>query len=346
MVFPGRVDLSEPVQGGVAWGGRLSSEMLLSIFSKESPVHDGAVIISGNRVVRAATILPLSQNRNLPPHFGTRHRAAAGLSEVSDALVIAVSEERSNAVAFKSSEFTELPDQGSLASVLATHFGESAEKRRGGSGMGMEFALAALVSVLLVVGIWFGFTKGMETLTTLEIPVDYVNRSPMVELLEASTNSVELTLAGSRAIMDAMDPDRIDVKLDLADTVPGINTLAVTPEDITLPPGVFLKRVQPATLTITLDIPTKKVLPIQVDWSGKLPGKLILEAATVEPETIEVTGRSADLKRISTLYTEKISLGEIGGPGEISVKLAPIAPSVSDFTGEVVVRWVVRERAE
>lgn len=85
--------LSEYQHTGIALDCIVSSQMLMNIFEHNTPLHDGAVIIRGNRIVAATCYLPLSDNMRLSKDLGTRHRAAVGMSEVSDALIIAVSEE-------------------------------------------------------------------------------------------------------------------------------------------------------------------------------------------------------------------------------------------------------------
>ena len=85
--------LSEYQHTGIALDCIVSSQMLMNIFEHNTPLHDGAVIIRGNRIVAATCYLPLSDNMRLSKELGTRHRAAVGMSEVSDALIIAVSEE-------------------------------------------------------------------------------------------------------------------------------------------------------------------------------------------------------------------------------------------------------------
>lgn len=71
----------------------VSKQLLISIFLKNSPLHDGAVIIAKGRIKAARCILPVSENRDLPPNFGLRHRSALGLSELTDAVVLVISEE-------------------------------------------------------------------------------------------------------------------------------------------------------------------------------------------------------------------------------------------------------------
>lgn len=85
--------LMEYAQTGILIDGRLSASLLNNIFIVNTPLHDGAVIISDDRIVAASCFLPLSDNSHISMKLGTRHRAAIGLSEVSDAVVAVVSEE-------------------------------------------------------------------------------------------------------------------------------------------------------------------------------------------------------------------------------------------------------------
>lgn len=85
-------DLSLMAEGGIAVDAKVSSSLLENLFFKNSPLHDGAIIINKNRVVAARCILPSTQSQ-VPKSYGTRHRAALGMSEVSDAIILVVSEE-------------------------------------------------------------------------------------------------------------------------------------------------------------------------------------------------------------------------------------------------------------
>lgn len=85
-------DLSLMAEGGIAVDAKVSSSLLENLFFKNSPLHDGAIIINRNRVVAARCILPSTQSQ-VPKSYGTRHRAALGMSEVSDAIILVVSEE-------------------------------------------------------------------------------------------------------------------------------------------------------------------------------------------------------------------------------------------------------------
>ncbi|HHT26990.1 MAG TPA: TIGR00159 family protein [Firmicutes bacterium] len=93
IVFEREVGLEEYIESGVRIEGAVSTELLLNIFHPNTPLHDGAVIIRGNRVTAAGCFLPLTDKTALPSTLGTRHRAALGVAELSDALVLVVSEE-------------------------------------------------------------------------------------------------------------------------------------------------------------------------------------------------------------------------------------------------------------
>lgn len=93
MVFAKHVEEPYFQNSGESLDAKVSKRLLESIFQKNSPLHDGAVIISENKITSASNILPLSDNDRLPAQFGLRHRAGIGISEVSDVLAVIISEE-------------------------------------------------------------------------------------------------------------------------------------------------------------------------------------------------------------------------------------------------------------
>ncbi len=96
IVIEREVPLSDYVESGTALDAKVSADLLTTIFTPYSPLHDGAVIIRGDVIIGASCILPLSQSMTLDRALGTRHRAAIGLTEESDALVVVISEERAS----------------------------------------------------------------------------------------------------------------------------------------------------------------------------------------------------------------------------------------------------------
>ncbi len=93
IVFSRDIELKSYIETGDPLDAEVTKRLLLSIFNKNSPLHDGAVIIFKGRIKAARCVLPVSENDHLPPHFGLRHRSAIGMSENTDTLVLTVSEE-------------------------------------------------------------------------------------------------------------------------------------------------------------------------------------------------------------------------------------------------------------
>ncbi|HBT48593.1 MULTISPECIES: diadenylate cyclase CdaA [Caldanaerobacter] len=93
IVIERETGLNEIIETGIAMDSKISSELLINTFIPNTPLHDGAVIIRGDRIMAAGCFLPLTDNQNLSSELGTRHRAGLGVTEISDAIAIIVSEE-------------------------------------------------------------------------------------------------------------------------------------------------------------------------------------------------------------------------------------------------------------
>jgi diadenylate cyclase len=106
------------IQVGTDIDAKVTSELLNSIFLPYSPIHDGAVILHQSKITRAGCLLPLSHNPDISKSFGTRHRAALGLSELSDALILVVSEETGKISAVHDSKITYDIDMTDLKKLL------------------------------------------------------------------------------------------------------------------------------------------------------------------------------------------------------------------------------------
>lgn len=327
IVLPLEKSIEDVVYGGVLWHGRLSREMLLSIFWHGSPVHDGAIVIQGDQIVEVSTILPLSKNVDLPSHFGTRHRAAAGLTEQTDALVIVVSEERGEVTLFKDKSIINIKDNIELKRVLH-QYADTVSATKEAKNLKAELFFAAMICLAGVTGIWFSFARGVETLATLDVPVEFKNRNPKMEIISASVSSVKLQISGSGSLIRNVRPEQVKVGLDLANAVAGNNQVAITRDGIVLPPGIELKQLEPQALEVNLDVLAHKTLSIQPVWAGKLPAEFILQDAYTVPKTVEVVGGNLTLKDVRTIYTEKISLDNITRNGEVSVALVLLPSSL------------------
>ena len=132
IVIEDTVVLSEYERTGIAVDAVLTNQLLLNIFEKNTPLHDGAIIVRGDRIVAATCYLPLSDNMELSKELGTRHRAAVGISEISDSLTIIVSEETGGVSVAKEGRIIRGLDQEGLRKHLkAIQKYEPENKRKG-----------------------------------------------------------------------------------------------------------------------------------------------------------------------------------------------------------------------
>ena len=347
LVLPGKEDLSDVVQSGIPWHGIISREMISSIFWPDNPVHDGAAILNKDRITRVGVILPLSSRQDLPSSYGTRHRSAIGLAAEKDALVIVVSEETGKVITTKGGQIEPIRTRSDLIRQLEAHTGVLGSQLEARNQEILKLGTAAVFAFLLVLSMWFGFSRGRESLTTLDVPIEYMNRDGKMEILETSANSVSLHLSGSGALIKSIRPEKIKVQLDLAKAIVGTNTFTISAENITVPPGISLKKVIPATVDVSMDVLVIKELPIQVDWTGKLPDGFILTNATVTPAKTKLIGERRILKDMETIYTEKVPLDGLIQTGSMTVNLAlnPASLKVgSDSVDEVTLAYIVKKR--
>jgi diadenylate cyclase len=122
VVLERREGLKTYIENGSQIDAAVSYELLVTVFAPGTPLHDGAVIVTGDRIAAAASFLPLSLKEGLPKRYGTRHRAAIGISEETDAIAILVSEERGTISLARGGELQENLDAKSLRDLLFREF--------------------------------------------------------------------------------------------------------------------------------------------------------------------------------------------------------------------------------
>ncbi|MEQ1504108.1 MAG: diadenylate cyclase CdaA [Myxococcota bacterium] len=139
VVIERTASLEPYVEGAHGLDAEVSTELLQALFHPSSPLHDGAVVIAGGRVVAAGVFLPISLSKELSRAWGTRHRAAIGLSEETDGLCVVVSEERGTVTLVSKGEVTPIADTNDLRQRLVEKLGEESvtadDPAAGGAGV-------------------------------------------------------------------------------------------------------------------------------------------------------------------------------------------------------------------
>lgn len=327
LVFPAKEDISELLNGGIDWDGKVSREMIVSIFNKQSPVHDGALILKGNKITKVGTILPLTQRDDIPTFLGTRHRAALGLAEASDALVVVVSEERGEVSVAKNSNLKWINRPEDFKEILKEHLGLEAPAGHSWRKFLVQ-ALVYTIFLTVTVGIWYGFTRSRDTLIAVSVPVEYINRPRTYEILDTSTNEVKIEINGPSRIVRGLRPEQVFVRVDLSAAAEGINTFPITRENLIIPPGLNPIKIRPASVTVVLDVVSTADVPIQAQWVGRLPHNKRLVSAIIRPPEVKIVGGQAVLKKIQTIYTAPIRLNDLTESGTVSAKLVLVPASI------------------
>jgi len=347
IVMPLKTRVDGIITSGADIHAALSREMLVSIFWPGAPLHDGAAVIQRGKITRAGAILPLSQNRNLASKYGTRHRAALGLTEQSDALVIVVSEERGKVSLVKDNQIHEVRDPDKIEALIKQYTG-GPEPVRGMRRQTRELLVAAMVCLLCTTGLWLSFSRGMETLASYDVPIEFMNPDKKMNIIDTSASGARLLISGARPLVNALTMDQMGVKISLDGTAAGKNKLAITRRNVQLPPGIRLKRIKPDQVEVTLDAMAEKQVPVQADFSGKLPDGLIMTRISLNPEAVRISGGQTALDAVTTVFTEKIPLENLTTSGFIHADLVMGAATLrpDDRHKKVQVWYTISQRED
>ncbi len=253
MVIVRRNAVTELVSGGIVLEAAVSPEILEAIFQKTSPVHDGAVIVRGDRIVRAAAVLPLTERERVPSEYGTRHRAAMGLSERCDALVVVVSEERGEVTLMESRRMVRFDEEGKLAETLeklcATPPVTVTGTLRRWVFSNVRVKLAAIG---VAAAIWStSFLSSGTTVRTVSVPVQFVGVPAGLDVA-AAVDRLEVEVRGSAWLMDSVSLTRLFASFNLRGARPGTLNLPVDSGNLNLPPGIEMENVAPKKIAIRL----------------------------------------------------------------------------------------------
>ena len=245
--------VDEVVTGGVTLGSRVSPELLQAVFQKSSPIHDGAVVIEGDQLVRARVFLPLTQ-RPAPQHYGTRHRSALGLTERSDAIVIVVSEERGEITLMREGHGELMPDQDVLLSTLRTIDPSSTDRSRRTRHTSRRAELGTAIAALaLSVGIWnVTFLVPGRSVRVQTVPIEFNDVPPGLTVAGQSADSVQVWVRASDFVFDSLNLSALVARCDLASAHEGDNVVRLTAAAVNVPPGIKLESWTPHQLQVRL----------------------------------------------------------------------------------------------
>ncbi|MBJ6801745.1 diadenylate cyclase CdaA [Geomonas propionica] len=261
VVFQREELLDDLILHGVPMDSLVSGSLVTSIFMPGSPLHDGAVLVKDGRVALASCHLPLSVSADVPQHLGTRHRAALGLSERSDAVIVVVSEERGQVSLSRQGELEVMASQAQLHECLTSLLQPlSREEQRVGVFKRLFSNFWPKVAIFcVVVASWLLITYRQGEILTVTAPVTFHNLPDNLTLTRSFPDEVDLQLKSFSNLVASPKNLDIVVDLDLSKAKEGNNNIQISKDLIRLPPGVVVVNLDRSLVRVVVEKKQAKV---------------------------------------------------------------------------------------
>ncbi|MEW6348374.1 MAG: diadenylate cyclase CdaA [Thermodesulfobacteriota bacterium] len=305
---------------GIKLDAIVSAETLLTIFQKQSPLHDGAVIIKGDRIVEASSILPLSRDEGLSSKYGTRHRAALGISERSDALVVVVSEERGEVSLVEQGRIVLVKSQSDLIKALEDGLTQRpavlSSSSRGISGFFLGNLHVKGLSFATAIVLWFAVVGPRWAEVGMSVPIQYANLPADMEITGQWVDKVDVRVKGSESALANLQPGSVRAVIDLTHLVPGLNYVRISNRNLLVPPGISIKQIRPSDLHLKIEANKTETFLVKASLVGE---PLVPRQISVTPNAVKIRGLKGELKKVESVITDPVDGTTLLQKGKIVV---------------------------
>ena len=302
IVLEREIPLKEFIHSGISLKADISSQLLLNIFEKNTPLHDGAVIIRNHWIQSATCYLPLTTDTDVDKHLGTRHRAALGASDSTDCVVVVVSEETGAMSICEDGKIhhnltkSELVKMLRELSVKTTELAHKRERKK----IPLSIAVLSPVLAVLTCLTMINNTDPVIYKTFNDVPVQLVNVDALNAINQSYTiesgDSVSVTLKGHRSVLDRLSTSDITATSDLED----MSLTYAVPVTVSIAEEYARAvEIQPQmhVLKLALEDSVPVEIPIAINIIGANVNKLI-KVDVVGYKTIKVTGAESVVKTL------------------------------------------------
>lgn len=255
VVIRGKDMILRHLEGGEDLNGHVSEALLKSLFDPHSSGHDGAVVLDGDVITQFASYLPLSKNFKMLGEGGTRHAAALGISELTDALCLVVSEERGTISFARNGMLHALSDSSALSQVLENFFHEIYPPSAPRNWLDLfrknyrEKCFALVIALLL----WFLQVFGSKVIyKTFTVPVESVGLPARLVTTNMIPNEVEVTFSAPRRTFYLFNKKSIRVLLKSWQMREGMQSVRLTGANLVIPKNIMLERIDPNKVELTI----------------------------------------------------------------------------------------------
>ncbi|MFP3910430.1 MAG: diadenylate cyclase [Desulfobacteraceae bacterium] len=248
--------VNEYVTEGQRLEADATPEVLQAIFQKESPIHDGAVVLKQGQIVEVACYLPLTPAEGLPREWGTRHRAALGLSERCDAWVVIVSEERGQVSLAREGQIQPVPAPQDLSALVREASAPAGPAHEGWKER-MRFHLThrwrtKLITFGLVSLLWLILAGQQNFDAKVTVPVEIKHLPEQIEIVKPLNAQVTITVRGLRKDASTLEKENVSAEINASRAYPGEMVFPITRHMIRLPDDrVQLLDITPPEMTFT-----------------------------------------------------------------------------------------------
>lgn len=290
----------------------LSAEALVMIFQKQSPIHDGAVLIHNERIKAAGCILPLSRDEALSVHYGTRHRAALGLTERSDAFCVVVSEERGEVSLVEDKVIHTYKKKGDFREALEAALARGKTIREAGSPGLPAFLksnwLLKILAMATAVLLWFVIIGPQRSEVGMSVPIQYTSLPAGMEITGTWMDRIDVRVRGSESGLASLKPGSIRAVVDLSKVLTGLNFFRITEKDISVPPGTAISQIRPSDLQLKIEAASVKMIQVVPTLEGTIPEN---SKISVTPSEVRIRASQAELKKVKSVTTDPVKISDL-----------------------------------
>jgi uncharacterized protein (TIGR00159 family) len=342
LVFKRSESLADLMLNGVRLDCEITPQILETIFTDGTPLHDGAALVKDGRIALASCHLPLSSNHDIPQHFGTRHRAALGLSERTDAIVVVVSEERGEVLLAEAGEFLKLGSPEELVTALEQRVSPVREKTSLTLWQKMFSNLLPKTALLLIVtASWALITSRQGQITTVTAPIRLQGISDELVLVRSSPEEVDVQLKSFSSLTPAPAKLDISANVDLSGIREGQTAVRIKNSDFALPSGMAVSSVTPSSIKVVMERKVRKTVPVRVALKGVMAAGLDGFEVISYPGAIDIEGPASQISRLDSVATEEIDAGRLAKGKEYQKNLVlPTKKVVVLYDEPVIIRVV------
>lgn len=247
-------DLDEFIRDKIFLDAEINEDILISIFNPQSPLHDGAVVIQGDRIRYAAALLPLSKSVSFPKEWGTRHRAGVGITEISDADCIIISEEKGEVLLASKGKVEKKTGKKDLKEHISDVSPAGMKKDKEKVWVRKFIGdLPIKVLFLIIVSLLWVFVIGIrQGEISFNLPIEYYSIPQNLEISGDPPREINVRLKGSQRLLSSLKPENVRVQIDLSNAHSGTNQVSLSEKNMNTPSGITVINFYPQNVRLRL----------------------------------------------------------------------------------------------